>query len=255
MIQLSPDQVATLRDRFLPDRPGPLVGLHVIQTGHGACSVDRWPTPRTVLMHSADNYSLTGDPEALNPGELKSRVTGFVEAHERFVPMLRETFSNVQVWDRQIFELRMKPRFLPPPGHLIRRLEPADIFRLRELSPEVRWIWNTWGGPDELAASGYAWGAFVDNRLVSVACTFYVGEQYEDIGVITEPAFRGVGLSLACAGLLCEEIHSRGRRPSWTTSPDNTASLRVAEKLGFSLQRRDFLYAIGVPIPEPARRQ
>jgi len=33
------------------------------------------------------------------------------------------------------------------------------------------------------------------------------------------------------------------------------ASMQVAEKLGFALQRSDFLYAIGVPIPAPARRE
>jgi predicted GNAT family acetyltransferase len=81
-----------------------------------------------------------------------------------------------------------------------------------------------------------------------------MGERYEDLGVVTEPEFRGRGLSVACAGALCEDIQSRGHWPSWTTSPDNTASIRVAEKLGFSLQRRDILYAIGVPIPEPARQ-
>jgi hypothetical protein len=31
--------------------------------------------------------------------------------------------------------------------------------------------------------------------------------------------------------------------------------MRVAEKLGFALQRSDLLYAIGVPIPAPARRE
>ncbi|MGH8908894.1 MAG: GNAT family N-acetyltransferase [Egibacteraceae bacterium] len=69
---------------------------------------------------------------------------------------------------------------------------------------------------------------------------------------MTEHGFRGRGLSVACAGALCEDIYARGRRPSWTTSPDNLPNLRVASKLGFSLSRRDRLSAIGVPIPPPA---
>ncbi|MGH2524013.1 MAG: GNAT family N-acetyltransferase, partial [Anaerolineales bacterium] len=56
----------------------------------------------------------------------------------------------------------------------------------------------------------------------------------------------------ACAGELCNDILDRGRRPSWSTSPDNLASLRVAEKLGFQLQRRDCLYVVGITIPEPS---
>jgi RimJ/RimL family protein N-acetyltransferase len=125
-----------LRDWFVPDRPGPLVGLHVLQTGHGACFADRCPHPRAVLTDIAGNYALA----------------------------------------------------------------------------------------------------------------------YEDIGVVTEPEWRGRGLSLACAGALCENIQGRGRRPSWSTAPENTANVRVAEKLGFAVQRRDCLYVVGSAVPEPAHR-
>ena len=96
-----------------------------------------------------------------------------------------------------------------------------------------------------MAASGYAWGAFSDGRLASVACTFFLGERYEDIGVVTEEEFRGMGLSVACAGALCGDIINRGHRPSWTTWADNQASIRVAEKLGFTLNRRTIHYLIG----------
>lgn len=71
--------------------------------------------------------------------------------------------------------------------------------------------------------------------------------------MVTEPEFRGLGLSVACAGALCEEIRARGRIPSWTTSPDNLASKRVAEKLGFTWQRNDYLYVVGIDVPEPAQ--
>jgi RimJ/RimL family protein N-acetyltransferase len=128
-----------------------------------------------------------------------------------------------------------------------------DTYHLWGLSPAADWIAKTWGGPAGLAAGGYAWGAFADRRLVSVACTFFVGDQYEEIGVVTEPAFRGQGLSAACAGALCGDILARGRRSSWTTSPDNAASLRVAAKLGFTVQRHDRLFVVGARIPVPAR--
>lgn len=254
MFALTPIQTASLRDWFLPDRPGPLVGLHVIQTCHGDCFADRWPAPRAVLVHSGRNYSLAGDPAALSAADLVGRVQGFVEAPEPFVPLLWAAFSDLAIWDRVMLELPGRPRQAPVQHRVVRRLEPADAAQLGELDPEAAWISNTWGGPAGLAASGHAWGGFAAGRLVSVACSFFLGERYEDIGVATEPAFRGQGLSAACAGASCEEILARGRRPSWTTSPDNTASLRVAEKLGFEVRRRDQLYVVGLPIPEPARR-
>jgi predicted GNAT family acetyltransferase len=96
-----------------------------------------------------------------------------------------------------------------------------------------------------------AWGGFIGGRLAAVACTFFAGRGHEEIGVVTEPGYRGRGLSAACAAGLCGDIVARGRIPSWTTSPDNAASMRVAEKLGFTFQRRDVLYVVGIPIPAP----
>jgi RimJ/RimL family protein N-acetyltransferase len=88
-------------------------------------------------------------------------------------------------------------------------------------------------------------------RLVALACSFFMGHQFEDIGVVTEPEFRGRGFSTACAGALCQDIREQRRSPSWTTSPDNIGSLRVAEKLGFEYQYRSRLYVCHVAIPRP----
>ncbi|HEX6383889.1 MAG TPA: GNAT family N-acetyltransferase [Anaerolineae bacterium] len=255
MILLTPEQTATLREWFLPERPGPLVGQHIIHTGYGTCWADRWPDPRAILVETAGNYALAGDPRALEPADLKGRITGFVEASEPFVPLLLAAFPDAKRWDRVIFELRERPHVSLPRGYLIRRLDEADASHLQGLSPETAWIGKTWGGPTGLAASGRAWGAFAGTRLVSVACVFFVGAQYEEIGVATEPEFRGRGLSAACAGSLCEEIWRRGHWSSWSTSPDNVASIRVAEKLGFSRQRQDCLYVVGLPKPVPPGRQ
>jgi len=134
----------------------------------------------------------------------------------------------------------------------LRRLTGADVHHLANLSDESFWISKTWGGPAGLAASGYAWGAFAGDQLAAVANVFFVGDTYEEIGIVTEPAFRGLGLSTACSGAICEEIRKRGHLPSWTTSPDNIASKRVAEKLGFRWVRADVLYVVGIDIPEPA---
>jgi RimJ/RimL family protein N-acetyltransferase len=255
MIQLTLQQTTSLKNWFLPDRPGPLIGLHVIHTGYGNCWVDRWPNPRAVLVETAGNYSLAGQPEVVSPADLQPHIFGFVEAPEPFVPLLRAAFPDLIVWDRVISELPGQPQFSRPDDYLIRRLGPADVAHLKELGQETDWLSKTWNGPADLAASGTAWGAFAANQLVSVACPFFVGEGYEDIGVVTEPGYRGLGLSAACAGVVCQDILGRGRRPSWSTSPDNLASLRVAEKLGFSFQRYDYLYVVGINIPESPRRR
>lgn len=249
MIHLPLSQYPSLRLFFHPEAPVYPVGLHVINTGHGRLFADRWPGPRAVLAESAGNYTLTGDPLALAPVDLRPLVRGFVSAPEIFAPLLYEAFPELVIWQRVDLLLRSSPRFTMPQGAEVRRLVAADASRLMEVDDDLDWVGKTWGGMTGLTAGGRAWGAFVEGRLASIACTFFQGDRYEDIGVVTRPEFRRMGLSTACAGLLCQEILARGCLPTWNTSPDNLASLRVAEKLGFEWQRADRLYVIGVEIP------
>ncbi len=84
-----------------------------------------------------------------------------------------------------------------------------------------------------------------------MAVPFFLGEHHEDIGVVTERAFRRQGLSTACAAALITDIQARRRRPSWTTSPENKASVGVARRLGFRQVRADRLYLVRTPVPGP----
>ena len=213
--------------------------------------MDRWPEPRTVLAGTGGNYTLLGDPRALRPADLQPHVRGYLNTTEALVPLLVSAFPDAKPWARVILARHASSKSIAIGEHDVRRLGPRDAHYVAQLGADSAWISMTWGGPSGLASSGYAWGAFAAGRLVSVACTFFLGQTLEDIGVVTEPDFRGQGLSVACASALCRDILARGRLPSWTTSIENAASLRVAQKLGFEQHRMDTLYAVGVPIPRP----
>lgn len=251
MIRLNHEQTTMLKEWFLPERPGPLIGSHIINTGHGACFADRWPQPRVLVVEAGGNYTLLGDARHVTAQTLKSVVRGFVECGPRFEPLLREAYPDMQPWPRIVFAQAEPPPPVTPQGYTLRLLHAADAAHIQNMDFSLSWIGNTWGGHEGLAASGYAWGALVDDRLVAIACTFFVGSQYEEIGVVTEPHFQRRGFSTACAAMLCRDIWARGHRPSWTTSTDNVASMRVAQKLGFSRQRDDVLYVAGIFIPTP----
>ncbi len=218
-----------------------------MRTGHGRCLVDRWPNPRTVLAEVAGNISLRGDPSHLS--DLDEPMTGFVEAPESFLAVLRNLDPDLCIWDRVIFQLPGATPRPPQPAATVRRLAAADADALAGLAEDLRWIAATLGGPAELASSELAWGALEEGRLVSVAVPFYLGEHYEDVGVVTEHTFRRRGLSTACAAAVTADIRARGRRATWTTSPDNTGSLDVAARLGFRPVRKDVLYLLRTPIP------
>jgi RimJ/RimL family protein N-acetyltransferase len=249
MLQITPEQLAALRPWFRPERQH-IISLHILNTGNGQCFVDRWPEPQVLLSRIERLYSLSGDPDALAPGSLREHLDGLVHTSSRFLPIIKTVFPDVHGIDRVMLELQENPSCSVPPGAALRRLSAEDAADLAALPPDLGWISSTWGGPQGLAASGFAWGAYNDGKLVSLAGTFLVGDEIEDIGVVTVAGHRGRGLAALCASALCQDIHERGRRASWNTSTDNPASLRVAEKLGFKVHGPDVLYILGQPAEE-----
>lgn len=97
MFELAPKHISALKNWFVPDRIGSLVGSHVIQTRNGRCVVNHWPFPQVVLVEIAGNYMLLGEPSAVAPADLVLHIRGFVETSEAFVPLLRRAFPDLQV--------------------------------------------------------------------------------------------------------------------------------------------------------------
>jgi GNAT superfamily N-acetyltransferase len=257
MEPLDPAHWPPLREHFVPDRPGPLIGLHAINTGVGSCWVDRWPRARAGIVFTGGNLTCWGDADALVPSDLGHIVHGllrewdrvFIEARPGFETVIGRAVPGLLVWPRVILVHAREAGLARQAGGLLRRLLASDAVAVGHLDASIAWISDTRGGAAPLAASETAWGAFVDGRLVSVAVPYFVGDRHEDIGVVTDPGFRGRGLSPACAARVIADIRARGRIPGWSTSVDNRASRRVAEKLGFVWHRDDVLHIAGAPLP------
>jgi GNAT superfamily N-acetyltransferase len=252
MIEQNLASATTLHAMVAADRPNAeaLAG-HLAAVGVGNWWLDRTPAPRVIAVEVAGNWLLRGDPRAVSTEELRELdIRGFVDAPAGFAAALRSTAETVTPWDRVLLTLdRPAAAAPPPPGTVIRKLVPDDAAMIADLAPSLSWISKTWGGPEPLAASGYAWGAFLGPDLASVACTFLLGQRNEEIGVVTEPSARRQGLSAACAARLCAEIQQRGRRPSWSTSTDNAASIATARSIGCRRIGRSTHYLVDIEPP------
>jgi predicted GNAT family acetyltransferase len=90
----------------------------------------------------------------------------------------------------------------------------------------------------------------VEGRLVAVAVPFFIGDRYEELGVVTQLEHRRQGLSHSCAAAVISDIRGRGHTPTWTTSPDNIGSLAVSARLGFRPHHTDVLWAVRTSIPQ-----
>ncbi|MGW1881421.1 GNAT family N-acetyltransferase [Streptomyces sp. NPDC001970] len=250
MITLAQHQLPDLGGRFPAGAPGPAaLSEHVRVTGIGRWWADRAVEPQAVAVSCADQAVLSGNPGALSPETLVPLAGHHIVAPASFLPVLGAAFGRIHPWERMVY-LRRSPATAPRPprGVTVRRLAPGDAPALAAIEPGLAWIHASWGGPAGLASSGVGWAAFHGAEILAVACTYFLGSAYEDIACATVPGNRRRHLGLACVTALCEDIASRGHRPSWTCSRDNRPSRLLAWSAGFRLEYEYVHYAAGQPL-------
>jgi RimJ/RimL family protein N-acetyltransferase len=129
------------------------------------------------------------------------------------------------------------------PNETVRLLTSEDVERLAKAPTEVQG--NGYETHEAMVTDGIAAGAIVDNNIVAIAHTYAENDLHTDIGVSTIEAWREKGFATAAAFLVVQEIQARGKVPVWSCGEDNVASLRVAEKLGFTeVGRRTYVIPI-----------
>ena len=125
----------------------------------------------------------------------------------------------------------------------VRLLTLEDAVRLAAAPTEVQG--NGYKTHEAMLTDGIAAGAVVDGNIVAIAHTYAETDLHADIGVSTLEAWREKGFATAAASLVAQEIQAKGKVPAWSCGEDNAASLRVAQKLGFTeVGRRTYVIPI-----------
>ncbi len=114
----------------------------------------------------------------------------------------------------------------------VRQLTVNDLDLLEAAPAEVRG--SAFGSTRTLLAEGIAAAAIMENRVVATAHTSALSQRHADIGVSTLAEWRGHGFASAAASIVAHEVQKAGQIPVWSTGENNYASLRVAQKLGFT---------------------
>ena len=129
------------------------------------------------------------------------------------------------------------------PNAAVRLLTLADVERLAEAPAEIQG--NGYKTHAAMLTDGIAAGAVVDGDIVAIAHTYAETDLHADIGVSTLEAWREKGFSTAAASLVAQEIQAKGKVPAWSCGENNFASIRVAQKLGFTeISRRTYVIPI-----------
>lgn len=90
---------------------------------------------------------------------------------------------------------------------------------------------------DEMAAERICCGYLLNGEVVS--CTDapgmpYMAAEMQEVGINTLSAYRGCGYAGEVCAACIREIVRNGKTPLWSTTAENMASRRLAEKMGFS---------------------
>lgn len=115
---------------------------------------------------------------------------------------------------------------------VVRQLTLRDALLLETATEELRW--TGFESMHSLLRDGLVAAALVEGHIVAIAHTSSRSRDYAELGVGTLEAWRNRGLASAAAALVAHKVQEAGQVPVWSTSENNTASLRVAEKLGFT---------------------
>jgi RimJ/RimL family protein N-acetyltransferase len=90
-----------------------------------------------------------------------------------------------------------------------------------------------WDSADNFLEKGKGFSMIIDKQPVCTAYSAYIFEGQLELGIETIPQFRGKGFALYTCAALIDYCLMNNYEPIWSCRFENTASCRLAQKLGF----------------------
>ncbi|MBI1299406.1 GNAT family N-acetyltransferase [bacterium] len=111
-------------------------------------------------------------------------------------------------------------------------LAQATYENIDAVKAETAWMWASSAA---FHAHGFGYVAVKEDTIVCWCTAEYVSERMCGIGIETVPEFQNKGIATATAAHFVDECLRRRIVPHWECDGQNVGSMRVAEKVGFSL--------------------
>ena len=111
-------------------------------------------------------------------------------------------------------------------------LKPYDS----ELYEKVPWkVFHerVYGSKENFLKIAFGFYAIENGEICSESEAAFTARGHTELGIITDDDKQRKGLAFATCVKTLEEIDKRGLKPIWSCDIENTASLKLAEKLGF----------------------
>jgi RimJ/RimL family protein N-acetyltransferase len=131
-------------------------------------------------------------------------------------------------FDRDVFTARHSEPALPP-GWSIAPLRESE-FDLPDIAVSPRPFWKSFAS---FSAHGGGVCAVKDGEVGAIAFSATRFDDWLEIGIETRARYRGQGLARAVAAAMIRNCLTSGLTPVWACRKENTASLMLAQSLGF----------------------
>ncbi len=162
--------------------------------------------------------------------ELFAEDIGILTNELTHKPGAIEVYTRVNFkFNQQIFN---KLRYLKLPDECVVKKVDEAIFSEMKGHVIPSKFWNT---PHDFLNQGSGFSVFYQNELAATAFSAFVFENQLEIGIETIQAFQGKGLAQFACMALIEECIERSLEPVWACRFENTASYKLALKLGFEV--------------------
>lgn len=245
---LDPKGCLVLADA-LGDSPETVISVHALRRGYCRAYVAGDPARfGGVILQGdfcpAEPMGFGADPKIL--WEVLKSVDGWdcVDVDSECATALgeiieRETGKSVRYY-RDVYHTLLKPAVVFR-SEFVRQLTVDDLELLESALKELCGGIN----PLMLLSEGIIAGAIVSGRIVATAGSYARTDRYADIGAFTMEEWRRHGFATASASIVAKCVQEAGLIPVWSTGEGNVASLRVAQKLGFTkVSRRTYVIRI-----------
>ena len=141
---------------------------------------------------------------------------------------------------------RFEPLRDPPPGFRVQSLDRELLEQTRHFKLDLGS--RFWASFDDFLEHGVGVCVLKDSEVVSLCYAACVADHLAEIDVVTQAEYRGLGLAEAAVRSFISECQRRGLAPTWDCFEANTASVRLAQKLGFEKSLSYVLYSFNTPL-------
>jgi len=164
-------------------------------------------------------------------------------------------YSPPVYWQKRLGSRRERVRFKLnslgemmqcPVGFELRKLDADLIPRTAEFGMDIDS--RFWSSAADFCEYGFGVCLIKDSEVVGVCYSACVVDGLAEIDIVVQEKYRGRGLGIVMGQGFIKECMRRGIAPTWDCFTYNTASVQLAERLGFIKQQTYPFYSFNIPL-------